>query len=94
VLAYHFLRQAGTPLTGPELDQRVEQWFRRRWDTAFDFEVDDGLRKLRDLELVTLTADGRLTPVPIDLALSRLDRLWDDAFAYAEPATVQLPVAG
>jgi hypothetical protein len=93
VLAYHFLHRAGTPLTLAELDDRVEQWFQQRWAHTFDFEVDDGVRKLRELGLVTADADGRLTPVPVDVALSRLDRLWDDAFGYAEPATVQQPVA-
>lgn len=93
VLAYHFLRAAGTPLTAAELDHRVESWFRQRWEHDFDFEVDDGLRKLRELGLVTTTPDGRYQPIPIDHALSRLDQLWDDAFNYAEPATVRLPTA-
>jgi hypothetical protein len=92
LLAYHFLRQAGGPLTMAELDQRVEQWFSERWQTDFDFEVDDGLDKLRDLDLVTTTTDGRYSAVPIDEALRRLDRLWDNAYVYGEPATVQQTV--
>jgi len=91
LLAYHFLREAGTPLTIAELDQRVEQWFSQRWQADFNFEVDDGLDKLRELDLVTATADGRYAPVPLDEALRRLDRWWDDAYRYAEPATVQQP---
>jgi len=91
VLAYHFLRRAGTPLTLRELDDRVEQWFRQRWDHAFDFEVDDGVRKLRELGLVTADADGRLTPVPLDAARRRLDGLWADAFTDPEPATIHVP---
>jgi hypothetical protein len=94
VLAYHFLRSAGTPLTAAELDHRVESWFQQRWEHDFDFEVDDGLRKLHELDLVTTTPDGRYQPIPIDHALSRLDRMWDDAFHYAEPATVRIPTAG
>jgi hypothetical protein len=91
LLAYHFLRAADTPLTIDELDHRVEQWFSQRWQAEFDFEVDDGLDKLRELELVTTTPDGKYLPVPIDEALRRLDRLWDNAYAYngAEPATTQ-----
>jgi len=87
VLAYHFLRNAEAPLTARELDQRVEQWFRQRWDHSFDFEVDDGLRKLRELGLVNTAADERLTAIPIESAVHRLDQLWDDAFTYGEPAT-------
>ena len=48
VLAYHFLRTAQRPLTA-ELDRRIEDWFVRRWDAVFDFEVDDGVGKLRRL---------------------------------------------
>jgi hypothetical protein len=81
ILAYHFLRRAQAPLTLTELDERVEQWFREHWDHAFDFEVDDGVRKLRELGLVTIDADERLTPVPLDAALRRLERLWTDAVA-------------
>ncbi len=87
VLAYHFLRQAGTPLTLAELDGRVEAWFRTTRGTEFDFEVDDGVRKLTELGLVETDGQGRLTPVSVDEALVRLDRLWDDAFRYASPAT-------
>src|SRR3712207_131261 len=39
VLAYHFLRLAGRPLTTAELDGRIEGWFAREWEAAFDFEV-------------------------------------------------------
>jgi hypothetical protein len=91
VLAYHFLRRAREPLTLAELDERVERWFRQRWDHAFDFEVDDGVRKLRELGLVTADADGRLTPIPLEGALHRLERLWADALADTEPAPVQPP---
>ncbi len=86
VLAYHFLQTADGPLTKEELDKRVEEWFATRWGHRFDFEVDDGLRKLEALNLVT-SADGAYAPVAVDESLRRMDRLWDDAFRYAEPAT-------
>ena len=82
VLAYHFLRSAGGPLTAPELDRRIEDWFVRRWDAEFDFEVDDGVAKLRRLRLIDDGAQGRLTAVPLDEAKRRLDQTWDDLFAY------------
>jgi hypothetical protein len=86
VLAYHFLRTADHPLTKSELDSRVEEWFASRWGERFDFEVDDGLRKLQEYGLVT-SDGGAYAPVPIDEATRRMDRLWDDAFVYTEPAT-------
>ncbi len=69
VLAYHFLRVSDGVAAGPagaaELDRRIEEWFASRWQTQVDFEVEDGLRKLRALALATEDADGRLRAVPL-----------------------------
>ena len=88
VLAYHFLRTADGPLTAAELDGRIEEWFTRRWDATFDFEVADGVDKLRRLRLVDDDGRGRLTAVSLDDAKRRLDETWDGLFAYdaAPPA--------
>ncbi|OZM77860.1 TMEM143 family protein [Pseudonocardia sp. MH-G8] len=85
VLAYHFLRGADAPLTAAELDQRIEDWFDRRWDARFDFEVDDGVGKLRRLGLIDDDGRGRLTAVALDEAKRRLDQTWDDLFTYHAP---------
>jgi Protein of unknown function (DUF3754) len=85
VLAYHFLRTAARPLTAAELDRRIEDWFARRWEAAFDFEVDDGVGKLRRLRLVDDDGQGRLTAVTLDEAKRRLDQIWDNLFAYHAP---------
>jgi hypothetical protein len=86
VLAYHFLRTAGTPLTPAELDGRIEDWFARRWEATLDFEVDDGVEKLRRLRLVRDDegddGQGRLAAVSLDEAKRRLDETWDGLFAY------------
>ncbi|HTK63067.1 MAG TPA: TMEM143 family protein [Pseudonocardia sp.] len=90
VLAYHFLRTAGRPLTADELDSRIESWFAEKWNAKFDFEVDDGVGKLRRMRLVSEdgTGDGqaRLSAVTLDEAKRRLDETWDNLFAYHEPA--------
>jgi hypothetical protein len=65
-------------LTADELDDRVEAWFRRR-DATVDFEVDDGLRKLRELSLVT-EDDERLYAVDLGEAKRRIDGVWDALF--------------
>ena len=85
VLAYHFLRTAGQPLTPTELDRRIEEWFARRWEAVFDFEVDDGVGKLRRLRLIDDDGQGRLTAVTLEEAKRRLDQIWDDLFAYHAP---------
>jgi hypothetical protein len=82
MLAYHFLRTAGRPLTAAELDRRIEDWFARRWGATFDFEVGDGVGKLRRLQLVEDDGRGRLAPVSLDEAKRRLDQIWDTLFAY------------
>ena len=82
VLAYHFLRTAAEPPTAAELDRRIQDWFATRWDTTLDFEVEDGLRKLRQLALVAGDDQGRLTAVSLAEAKKRLDHDWDNLFAY------------
>jgi hypothetical protein len=80
VLAYHFLRLAPEPLTAPELDRRIEAWFARRWATRVDFEVEDGLRKLREFGLVREDERGGLSAVPLAEAKQRMDIVWDGLF--------------
>jgi hypothetical protein len=83
LLAYHFLRTADGTHGGrdvAELDRRIEEWFAQRWDTQVDFEVEDGLRKLRDLALVTDESGGKLRAIPLDEAKEHLNRVWDDLF--------------
>lgn len=85
LLAYHFLHTADQPLTASTLDRQVEDWFRKRWDTAFDFEIHGGLSKLRELELLTEDAQGALGVVPLPDAKQRLDRHWDNLFHIPAP---------
>jgi Protein of unknown function (DUF3754) len=92
VLAYHFVRTAATPPTTSELDGLVEGWFARRWDARLDFEVEDGLRKVRELGLVTEDGDDRLHAVTLTAAKERMDRVWDDVFDYANPASAPSPL--
>ena len=86
LLAYHFLRAADGPLTPTELDGRIEEWFAKQWDAEFDFEVEDGVGKLRRLRLIAEDDQGHLTAVSLDEAKRRLDETWDNLFTYnAEP---------
>ncbi|NNH68493.1 hypothetical protein HLB23_01110 [Nocardia uniformis] len=87
LLAYHFLRTADGPLTADVLDQRIEDWFRRRWETTFDFEIRGGLDKLRELELLTEDEHGALGVVGLPEAKQRLDRRWDNLFRIHTPTS-------
>lgn len=51
LLAYYFLMAAGKPLTAADLDARIEQWLERRWKCHLDFEIEDALAKLGQLNL-------------------------------------------
>jgi len=64
---------------------RVEDWLRRSFGVNVDFECDDALAKLDRLGLLRREG-GRLSVAPLDEALVRLDRKWDDYFPIANPA--------
>ncbi|MFC8529307.1 TMEM143 family protein [Nocardia sp. NPDC057227] len=87
VLAYYFLLTAEAPLSGAELDARVEEWFREQWGARFDFRIRDGLRRLRELELLTSDERGGLGVLPLAVARARLDRRWDGLFLRTIPAS-------
>ena len=62
-----------------ELDKQVETWFEDKFNRKFDFEVDDGLDKLRKFELVK-GDDQNLEAVSLDNAIAILDAKWDNYF--------------
>lgn len=63
-LALRFLLDAPEGLAARELDERIEAWFRTRWQAELDFEIDDALGKLERLGLATHEDDRwRLTLV-------------------------------
>jgi hypothetical protein len=53
LLAYYFLLQGSEPQTSVELDKRIEQWFAARWQCHLDFDIEDALNKLSNLQLVS-----------------------------------------
>jgi hypothetical protein len=87
-LAYYFILSAASPPAQTELDATIEQWLHTTFGIDVDFEVDDALGKLERLGL--LRHDGeRLTVLPLDEALARLDVVWDgffDAKGHALPS--------
>jgi hypothetical protein len=80
LLAYHFLLEAEQGLSQTELDQRVEQWLHERTGQPIDFDVDDAVGKLRNLDLVE--GDRHLRVPGLSDALAHLDRRWDGLFQY------------
>tara|TARA_R110002073_G_scaffold4917_15_gene31094 strand:- start:3198 stop:4418 length:1221 start_codon:yes stop_codon:yes gene_type:complete len=84
ILAYYFLLTRKTIHSAALLDSAIESWFRSEWQADIDFEVEDALDKLRDLDLVIQNEKGELSPRPLDEAHARLDQRWDDYFKLGE----------
>ena len=84
MLSYWFLwKRAGDDgWTEDELDQRCEAYLLELTGRDVDFELPDALDKLRTLEMVTQTPDGRLHAVPLPVAYRAIDRAWDNLFDY------------
>ncbi|MEA2981369.1 MAG: hypothetical protein QOF09_3192 [Alphaproteobacteria bacterium] len=79
-LAYYFLLAEGAPKEDA-LDQRIEAWLKKTFGADIDFECDDALAKLDRLGLLRRDGD-RLSVLPLDEALIRLDRIWDNFFPF------------
>ena len=80
-LAYYFLLAPGDGPTEDELDRRIEDWLRQTFGADVDFECNDALAKLDRLGLLRRDGD-RLSVLPLDDALVRLDRIWDNFFPF------------
>ena len=78
-LAYYFLLAPGEDRTAQALDRRIEGWLKQAFGTDLDFECSDALSKLDGLGLLRRD-DERLSVLPLDEALKRLDRVWSDFF--------------
>jgi hypothetical protein len=81
VLAYYFLLVSGAGLTRQELDHVVERWLAERWNCRINFEVDDALKKLERLGIISILA-GRIRCRPLEDAKRHLDKSWDNFFEF------------
>lgn len=99
LLAYYFLLKNPQGMTEAQLDDAIEGWLEEKHDVRVDFEVDDGLSKLHDLEL---TVEAGKTPegetiwrVPgLDEGCRRLDEIWDNLFTYNNDAEAEASAEG
>lgn len=84
LLAQYFLYVAKAPVAAPELDRRIEAWFRDKWGCTLNFDIDDALRKLVRFGLAE--RDGQAyRAVPLAEARAHLGRYWDDLFDDRAP---------
>ncbi len=81
ILAYFFLWHTATEAwSSARLDAEIEAFLASETQASVDFEVGDALEKLKRLGLVE--GDDLMRAVPIDAALERLDRTWDNLFSF------------
>ncbi len=90
ILAYYFLHtQSAQGSTKDSLDKAVESYLREFYGVTLDFEIDDGLRKLREQEILT-EAEGILSVLSPERACEHLDRQWDELFKYHQSLEEQM----
>jgi Protein of unknown function (DUF3754) len=81
LLAYYGLLTAAAPLTRDELGARVEALMMDMFGLRISFAVDDGLGKLRGLNLFNESNDHISIP-PLADALARLETEWSGLLRY------------
>ena len=81
ILAYYFLHtRRDKNYTLEELDRDIENYIQERYGIVFDFEVDDGVRKLRDEGILIEQEGGILKVLDLHETCVRLDKKWDEFF--------------
>jgi len=70
-LAYLFLLHSPTSLTKEELDKKIEKFINDTFNIPMDFEIDDALKKLLSLQIVT-NENNQLKALNIENALAVL----------------------
>ena len=81
LLAYFTLLTEERPVEKAELDDLIEKWLETGWNCQINFEIDDAIKKLERLELVTREGDV-LQCRPLAEAKRKLDHIWDNYFKY------------
>lgn len=82
ILGYYFLLKHPQGLTAMALDQLIENWLATNYKIYIDFEVDDALRKLKELNLCTKINDDTYLALELNDACKHLDIIWDNYFQY------------
>ena len=84
ILAYYFLYNSDKDYTKDSLDRAIEDYIKEKYDLSIDFEVDDGIRKLRDEGILIEKEGGILKVLSLHDAEACLDKQWDNFFDFNE----------
>ena len=85
MMAYYFLLNSNKKMSEETLDNVIEEWMEIKHKIKIDFEVDDAIKKLEKMDLVSCDTNGILTVLNLDEALSHMDYIWDNYFEYNKP---------
>jgi hypothetical protein len=87
ILAYYFLYvHADKNYTKEQLDQEIENYINYQYGVMANFEIEDGLRKLRQEGLLK-EENGILTVIDLPQACLYLDNQWDNFFTPSTQKT-------
>jgi hypothetical protein len=81
ILAYTFLLMSNEPISAKDLDEKIEDWFRIKFNKEIDFDVQDALVKLERLR-IGIESNGKWSVLSTENALRRIDEIWDGIFSY------------
>ncbi|MCK5877663.1 MAG: DUF3754 domain-containing protein [Candidatus Marithrix sp.] len=81
ILAYYFLySNQDKDFTQADLDNEVEKYLQDKYGVSIDFEIDDGVRKLRDDGILIERDDGILKVLDLQKSCEHIDEQWDNFF--------------
>lgn len=82
ILAYFFLLIDGET-SQADLDLRIENYIHQKYTIPMDFEINDGLDKLKKSSLLS-RCDQLINVCPLNEANSKLKQQWDQIIDYKE----------
>ncbi|HHB91692.1 MAG TPA: DUF3754 domain-containing protein, partial [Thioploca sp.] len=85
ILAYYFLyHNPDKDFTQKDLDNEVEKYIKDKYGVSIDFEIDDGVKKLRDEGILIEQDNGILKVLDLQKSCECIDEEWDNFFRPKE----------
>ena len=93
VLAYYHLMTNKSPLNEEQLDNTIEEWLEKKFNTKIDFAVSKAIGKLEamkgklkedgpDVAVLSRDSNGICKVLALDEAKTVVDYVWDNFFQY------------
>ncbi|MGF1480412.1 MAG: TMEM143 family protein [Cyanophyceae cyanobacterium] len=98
ILVYYHLLISKAALTPSQLDDKIENWMDKKFETKIDFDINGPVRNLQEIRgkaiengdknstsevaLLKKDAQGHCHVLPLDDAKRLVDYVWDNVFRY------------